>query len=403
MAYVLSDSGQIYCYDEYGNVIGCPAPGNPFSGQDASYSGAPAGFYFEKDATDKRVFDDNTGLVWQRSDTHNNAGGYTWDEAVQYCRDLGLAAFEGHFGWRLPTPMELITLIDYGTADPAVDRTFFGTCKSGTYWTNTPSPETPDTEAWVVSFLYGGSNAYGDKGRKFYVRCVAPDAPLPYGGFAVSTTNARVFDLATGLVWQRSPDGIKRNWEEALAYCEDLVIDNYEDWRLPNIRELLSIVDRDRRDPSFDPTFLGGSDLYYSSTSFIFNPIESYYVWVVDFIYGNPTYVHKGINVDYLVRCVRGSDETSSVAYVEKKGNCNGKSPCYTSIQAAIDATDFVAVIRIAEGTYTESITLNTVKRMTLQGGWDTTFTSQTANTTILKAPKVSNGSLILQMLCVRP
>ncbi len=92
-----------------------------------------------------------------------------------------------------------------------------------------------------------------------------------------------------------------------------------------------------------------------------------------------------------------------SYAYVSKSGTCGGKTPCYSSIQAAINGESTGAVIRIARGTYTESITLNALKHLTLNGGWSVLFTSQTPNTTIIKAPTLTNGSITLQMITVSP
>ena len=66
------------------------------------------------------------------------------------------------------------------------------------------------------------------------------------------------------------------------------------------------------------------------------------------------------------------------IAYVNKDdATCGGKSPCYTSIQTAIDeASGFadIRIVRIAQGTYDESIILNTSKSLTLQGGWNSSF-----------------------------
>ncbi|MBC8420653.1 MAG: hypothetical protein H8E10_18875, partial [Desulfobacterales bacterium] len=101
-----------------------------------------------------------------------------------------------------------------------------------------------------------------------------------------------------------------------------------------------------------------------------------------------------------------GNDQsftTSSVIYVNKDGICGGNSPCYTSIQAAMDAASTGTAIKIAQGTYDESFVLNESKSLTLQGGWDSSFTSQTSNTTFIKAPKASQGSLTLQMVTIKP
>jgi len=103
-----------------------------------------------------------------------------------------------------------------------------------------------------------------------------------------------------------------------------------------------------------------------------------------------------------------GSDVTfttsyPSFIYVSQDGTCGGKNPCYTSIQAAINAAGTGAVIRIAQGTYSESITLNTSKSLTLQGGWNYPFTSQTPNTTFIKAPKATQGSITVQEAVIKP
>ncbi len=89
--------------------------------------------------------------------------------------------------------------------------------------------------------------------------------------------------------------------------------------------------------------------------------------------------------------------------YVSSNGNCGDISPCHTTIQAAIDAASTGVVIKIAQGTYSESITLNTSKSLTLQGGWDSAFSSQTPNTTFIKTPKAPQGSLTLQMVTIQP
>jgi len=104
-----------------------------------------------------------------------------------------------------------------------------------------------------------------------------------------------------------------------------------------------------------------------------------------------------------------GSDLTfttsySSTVYVNKDvGICGGKTPCYTSIQEAINAAGKGSEILIAQGTYSESIILNTSKSLTLKGGWNSSFTTQTSNTTFIKAPKAPQGSLTLQMVTIRP
>jgi len=93
----------------------------------------------------------------------------------------------------------------------------------------------------------------------------------------------------------------------------------------------------------------------------------------------------------------------ASTIYVSQNETCGGKTPYFTSIPAAIDAATTGAVIRIAQGTYTESIDLTTSKSLTLQEGRNSTFSTQTSNTTFIKAPKAIQGSITLQVITVRP
>ena len=84
-----------------------------------------------------------------------------------------------------------------------------------------------------------------------------------YMGNKPSYTNngdGTISDLSTGLMWQKSDDGISRDWEESLAYAENLTLGDKSDWRLPNAKELQSIVDYTRspkttNSPAIDPLF----------------------------------------------------------------------------------------------------------------------------------------------------
>ena len=93
----------------------------------------------------------------------------------------------------------------------------------------------------------------------------------------------------------------------------------------------------------------------------------------------------------------------SSTLYVSSDEDCGDKSPCYDSIQEATNAAETGSAILIAEGTYDEDITMNANKSLTLQGGWDSSYTTQTSNKTFIKAPKATQGSLTLQMVIVTP
>ena len=60
LTYPIVDTAQLHCYDAF-DVIKCPAPGEPFYGQDAHYITLPPVYQDNGDGT---VSDLVTGLMW---------------------------------------------------------------------------------------------------------------------------------------------------------------------------------------------------------------------------------------------------------------------------------------------------------------------------------------------------
>ncbi len=112
-----------------------------------------------------------------------------------------------------------------------------------------------------------------------------------------------VTDTSTGLQWQDNADAKNntRTWEGAIDYCENLTLGGYSDWRLPNINELKSIVDRSKDKPAIADGFSNvGSDYDWSSTYDVGN---EGYAWIVYF--GNGGVYYKGKGDGNYVCCVR--------------------------------------------------------------------------------------------------
>ena len=111
-----------------------------------------------------------------------------------------------------------------------------------------------------------------------------------------------VLDRATGLTWQAGDDGVARNWEEALAWCSELALDDHTDWRLPDIKELRSIVDTTRQSPALDPQAFpdARSQGYWTSSTRASSPN---FAWYVIFARGQ-VYTNIKTETAY-VRCVR--------------------------------------------------------------------------------------------------
>jgi len=96
------------------------------------------------------------------------------------------------------------------------------------------------------------------------------------------------------------------------------------------------------------------------------------------------------------------------ILYVSSDGDCGTKSPCYDSIQDAIDDAPTESVILVKQGTYAESISLGNTKTLLIKGGYNSTYDQQTANTTFIQAPvqtsiQAPSGTLTFQMLTIKP
>ncbi len=90
-----------------------------------------------------------------------------------------------------------------------------------------------------------------------------------------------------------------------------------------------------------------------------------------------------------------------STIYVEPSGLCGSYTPCYSTIQEAIDAADSVTIIKIAQGTYNEELTISRSVNLILQGGWNATFTAQSSSTTVTSMA-ISNGAVTVDKLVVQ-
>ena len=131
---------------------------------------APPGAHYEVHARD--VLDLATGLRWQRSLAPKPL---PFRAADAYCAHLKLAAKqeakqEAKKSWRVPTLVELLTLIDEGAAAPMIDRTAFPGTAAEPFWTSSTFANGAEL-AWYVRFDQG-AGLYGRLTEAFRVRCV---------------------------------------------------------------------------------------------------------------------------------------------------------------------------------------------------------------------------------------
>jgi uncharacterized protein YbdZ (MbtH family) len=123
---------------------------------------------------------------------------------------------------------------------------------------------------------------------------------------------------------------------------------------------------------------------YFTGVHFA-SPYEG---WVV----GEDWYTGQGILIKY----------SAPGFYVGKDGLCGGKTTCYTSIQTGIDSAQSYATIAIDQEEYSEEVILDEPKVLTLKGGWDTDFLSNSSYTVINGSVTIADGTLIPEYIIVR-
>jgi hypothetical protein len=121
----------------------------------------------------------------------------------------------------------------------------------------------------------------------------------------VDNGNDTMTDRLTGLVWEKSPSGTSGVWTTAISYCENLSLGGYTDWRLPNRKELLSLVNYGQSSPANWLNSQGFTNVqasyYWSSTT---NAAASAQAWIVFMNEGHVS--ARGKTDNYYVWAVRG-------------------------------------------------------------------------------------------------
>ena len=286
----LPDTGIELCYNDTQEVE-CPTSGEPFYGQDAQYSKNPMSFTDRGDGT---VTDNVTGLTWQQEDDYVTR---TWYEAIDYCERLVLA---DHTDWRLPDEYELQGIVDYGRYNPSIDTTYFPRTASFWYWSSSTCADDLD-DAWVVYFYFGDAQK-NYKHFHRYVRCVRGES---HDQNFIDNENGTVTDTRTQLTWQQEDDSVTREWEDALSFCENLALAGHTDWRLPDIKELRSIVENTTYSPAINTSYFldAASSWYWSSSTCAYFCTRA---WDIDFYDGGSGIGYGSIkSANGHVRCVR--------------------------------------------------------------------------------------------------
>ncbi|WP_299778916.1 DUF1566 domain-containing protein [uncultured Formosa sp.] len=278
LTYPIVDTKQGFTYDNY-NKIEAPKAGEAFYGQDAQYTGNTPSYTDSKNGV---ITDNVTGLIWTQEVSRK---AMSWSEASKYCDTLTTG---GYNDWRLPTVKELWSIRDFSQGWPWIDTDYFHLVGDGSEqnqhhsWTSNrylvkdeyQNQQLEGEPAFIVNDWTGHIKAMS--GNRF-VRAVRGNKTYGINKF-VDNGDETVSDKATGLMWSKNDNGEAINWKKALAYAENATVAGYNDWRLPNAKELQSIADYSGVFPAMDTTVFNLSKLknikgqtdypfYWSSTT----------------------------------------------------------------------------------------------------------------------------------------
>ena len=220
---------------------------------------------------DEMVFDSSTNLYWQK----DSGKAETWKDALNYCENLEYAGFSD---WRLPNKNELVTLIDHSKLGSDVISSFPG-MKADVFWSSTSAGE----YKWVVDMTDGTAYTFNGKtAGGFYimrhselpisVRCVRSKLDEKTEIPACNESGVAPCKAADGTIWSsviypeifvdfdkskissydgsgcvdcrsntRSTDDGVYSWDIA-EMCRNLREKDSNNWRLPTIDEIRSIV-----------------------------------------------------------------------------------------------------------------------------------------------------------------
>lgn len=299
--------GTIHCPGIPGTA-GCAT--TDYCGQDAQYGadvdGSSHGRFDRIGTADEPVVrDGTTGLEWQGCSAGQAGGGCAghaalgdWHTSNATCEEAGWAGFDD---WRLPRATELHSIVDFSTTSPAIDLEAFP---------NTPSRFADDYDAWWIECVWSGTD-YADNaevawvlmsnngdiaegsGTTYhlndkdaagwegcYTRCVREPGSATAGRFLLLDAVADepvVADVTTERLWQGCSAGQTGagcegqaemfDWKGSLAYCQGLSYGGIDDWRLPDVKELRSIVDLSHSHPAIDPAFFPNTPYYGPSVT----------------------------------------------------------------------------------------------------------------------------------------
>ncbi len=317
----LNDTGITFCSDGAYNVDSCNITSYPR--QDAEFGrdalnndnkDGHAGFSFSKiSATGEKlsldapvwacVKDNVTGLLWEVKKAKNANDHYGFAETEKFVQSTNSQKLCGETSWRMPQIQELQSIIDYSVPlpNPNIDSYFFPNSTNQIYWSATPYAKNT-TDAWGIYFN-DGRVFEQEKTTNAAIRLVSSTKTAKTTKYVISDDQQEVLDTQTGLIWRRCVEGMTWNGttcvgepfgamlQEGLQRAASEARLTGKAWRLPNIKELTSLVDTSQQNLAIDLAVFPATpnDQVWSSSSY---SLDAFFGWVVHFYYGSSYYTY---------------------------------------------------------------------------------------------------------------
>jgi hypothetical protein len=317
----LNDTGITFCSDGAFNVNNCGISSYPKQdgdfGRDVTNNDdkdGHAGFSFTKisatgeklpfDAKEWACLKDNvTGLLWEVKTAKNAAEMYSFTNTDNVVKTQNTQKLCGQTNWRLPQIQELQSIVDYSVSypNPAIDLNFFLNSTNHIYWSQTPYMKNSN-DVWGIYFDDGRVYEQ-DKNTQAALISVSSEKKQAEKSYVVLENGNEILDTQTGLIWRRCVEGMKWDGKTCTGYpfggmlveCLHRAANEArltgKNWRLPNIKELGSLVDATQPNLAIDLTIFPNTpnDQMWSSSPYA---LDAFFGWAVHFYYGASYYTY---------------------------------------------------------------------------------------------------------------
>lgn len=317
----LNDTGITFCSDGAFNVNSCSISSYPRQdgdlGRDVTNNDdkdGHAGFSFtkisatgEKLPLDAKVWacikDNITGLLWEVKTAKNASENYPFSGAEEFIKTQNMQKLCGQINWRLPQIQELQSIVDYSVPypNPTIDLSFFANLTNQIYWSQTTYAKNKN-DMWGIYFDDGRVYEQ-DKNTQAALLLVSATKKLTTKNYVILENGNEVLDTQTGLIWRRCVEGMKWDGKTCSGYpFGAMLVESLhraasearlsgKNWRLPNIKELGSIVDMSQPNLAIDLTIFPNTpnDQMWSASPYA---LDAFFGWTVHFYYGASYYTY---------------------------------------------------------------------------------------------------------------